>query len=49
MKKKSFDAVKLKRQLQKESEQKLSCLTEKEQLNLLHKKFGYLVKKKVKV
>ncbi len=42
MKDKKFDAVEMKRRLQKESEQKLSKLSEKEQLELLAKKFGHL-------
>jgi hypothetical protein len=45
---KKFDAVKMKRQLQKQAELKLSPLSEKEQLELLHRKFGYLVKQKAK-
>ena len=39
----------MKRQIQKETEQKLSGLSEKEQLDLLRKKFGHLVKQKEKV
>ena len=46
MKSKKFDAVEMKRQIQKEVEQKLSGLSEKEQLDLLHKKFGHLTKRK---
>lgn len=49
MKGKKFDAVKMKRRLQKEAEQKLSALSEKEQLALLRKKFGYLVERREKV
>ena len=45
---KKFDAVEMKRQLQKEAELKLSHLSEKEQLELLHRKFGHLVKQKAK-
>jgi len=45
---KKFDAVEMKRQLQKEAELKLSHLSEKEQLELLHRKFGHLVKQKVR-
>lgn len=46
MKAKSFDAVEMKRLLQKEAERKLSELSEKEQLELLAKKFGHLRKPK---
>ncbi|MDP3298350.1 MAG: hypothetical protein Q8N09_12325 [Thermodesulfovibrionia bacterium] len=46
MKAKKFDAVEMKRRLQKEAEQKLSTLSEKEQLELLAKKFGHLRKSK---
>ncbi|MEW6408952.1 MAG: hypothetical protein AB1488_02415 [Nitrospirota bacterium] len=46
MKAKKFDAVKMKRRLQKEAEQKLSKLSEREQLELLAKKFGHLRKSK---
>ncbi len=46
MKAKKFDAVEIKRRLQKEAEQKLSSLSEKEQLELLAKKFGNLRKMK---
>jgi len=45
MKDKKFDAVEMKRRLQKEAEQKLSQLSKKEQLELLSKKFGHLKKK----
>ena len=45
---KKFNAVEMKRQLQKEAELKLSHLSEKEQLELLHRKFGHLVKQKVR-
>lgn len=45
---KKFDAVEMKRQLQKEAELKLSHLSEKKQLELLHRKFGHLVKQKVR-
>jgi hypothetical protein len=44
MKNKKFDAVKMKRQLQKEAELKLANLSEKEQFELFHKKFGYLMR-----
>jgi hypothetical protein len=43
---KKFDAVKTKRRLQKEAEQKLSSLSEKEQLAFLAKKYGHLKKAK---
>lgn len=46
MKAEKFDAVELKRKLQRDSEQKLSKLPEKEQLELLAKKFGHLRKSK---
>lgn len=46
MKDKKFDAVEMKRRLQKKSEEKLSGLSEKEQLELLSKKFGRLRKPK---
>lgn len=46
---KEFDAVKMKRQLQKEAELKLANLSEKEQFELFHKKFGHLIKQKVKI
>ncbi len=45
---KKFDAVEMKRQLQKQAELKLSPLSGKEQLELLHRNFGYLVKQKAK-
>ena len=44
MKKKKLNAVKMKRQLQKEAEKKLSKLSETKQLELLRKKYGYLLK-----
>ncbi len=44
MKAKKFDAVEMKCMLQKEAEQRLSKLSEKEQLELLAKKFGHLRK-----
>jgi hypothetical protein len=37
-----IDAVKLKRQLQRKAENRLTGLSEKEQLELLRKKFGHL-------
>ncbi len=46
MKVKKFDAVEMKRKLQKEAEQKLSGLSEREQLELLAKKFEHLRKPK---
>lgn len=46
---KKFDAVKMKRQLQKEAELKLANLSETEQFELYHKKFGHLIKQKVKI
>ena len=48
MKDKKFDCVEMKRRLQKSAEDKLSTLPEKEQLALLHKKFGNLIKSKAK-
>jgi len=48
MKAKKFDAVEMKRQLQKEVENKFSPLSKDEQLELLRKKFGHLIKKKMK-
>jgi len=47
MKHKKFDAVEMKRQLQSEAELKLAPLSEKEQLELLHRMFGHLIKQKV--
>ena len=44
MKSKKFDAVEIKKHLQKLAEKKLSQLSEKEQLKLLTKKFGHLRK-----
>ncbi len=49
MKGKKFDAVETKRELQKKSEEKLSSLSEKEQLELLQKKFGHLMTRKQEV
>ena len=43
---KKFNAVEMKRRLQKEAEQKLSKLSDKEQLALLSQKFGHLKKPK---
>jgi hypothetical protein len=39
---KKFDAVRVKRALQKEAEEKLSVLSDDEQLQLLAKKYGHL-------
>jgi hypothetical protein len=47
MKDKKTDAVKMKRQLQKKIEKKLAGLSQKEQLELLRKKFGHLSKRKI--
>lgn len=44
MKDKKFNAVEMKRRLQKEAEQKLSKLSDKEQLDLLSQKFGHFKK-----
>jgi len=49
MKDKKFDAVKMKRQLQKDAEKRLSKLSEDKQLQLLNKKYGHLLKNKEKV
>jgi hypothetical protein len=46
MKAKKFDAVEMKRRLQKEAEQKMSTLSEEKQLELFAKKFGHLRKPK---
>ena len=46
---KKVDTVDMKRRLQNEAEQRLSHLSEKEQLKLLHKRFGHLMKRKEKV
>jgi hypothetical protein len=43
---KKFDAVKMKRTLQKEAEKKLSALSEQDQLKLLAAKYGHLRKHK---
>jgi len=48
MKGKKFDAVEMNRRLQKEAELKLSHLSEKEQLELLYRKFGHLAKQKAR-
>jgi len=49
MKAKKINAVEMKRRLQKETEERLSHLSEKEQLSLLRKKFGHLMKRKRRV
>jgi hypothetical protein len=43
---KKFDAVKMKRTLQKEAEKKLTALSEQDQLKLLAAKYGHLRKHK---
>jgi hypothetical protein len=48
MKKKTFRAVEFKRRLQKEAERRLARLSEKDQLRLLHEKYGHLTMKKKK-
>ena len=45
MKAKKISAVEMKRQLQEKAEEKLSYLSEKEQLDLLRRKFGHLMKR----
>jgi hypothetical protein len=42
MKNKKYDAVELKRALQKKVEEKFASLSEREQLELLRSKFGHL-------
>jgi len=42
MKTETINAVTLKRELQKKAEQKLMRLSEKEQINLLRRKYGHL-------
>jgi len=49
MKSKKFDAVEMKRRLQQEAEKSLCHLDKKEQLRLLHEKFGHLMKRKTKI
>lgn len=49
MKNKELDAVALKRDLQSKAEQKLARLSEREQLELLRRKFGHLIKPPRKV
>lgn len=44
MKSKNINTVELKRQLQHKAEMKLLNLTEKQQIALLRKKYGYLSK-----
>jgi len=46
MKTKKFDAVEMKRTLQEEAEKKIKGLSEKEQLELLHKKHGHMKHRK---
>ncbi len=46
MKNKKFDAVEFKQRLQEKAYKKLSQLSEKEQLKLLHKMFGHLMTNK---
>jgi len=48
MKSKRFNAVEMKRRLQKEVEKKLIHLSESEILMLLHKTFGHLTKARKK-
>lgn len=49
MKAKKINAVEMKRRLQKETEERLSHLSEKEQLSILRKKSGHLMKRKRRV
>ena len=42
MKTETINAVTLKRELQKKAEQKVMRLSEKEQINLLRRKYGHL-------
>ena len=42
MKTKNINAVALKRELQKKAEQKLTRLSEKEQIKLLRRKYGHV-------
>ncbi|MBI4712927.1 MAG: hypothetical protein HY762_06485 [Planctomycetes bacterium] len=46
MKQKKFDAVQCMRQVRKRLAQKLGRLSEKEQLEFLRKKYGYLIELK---
>jgi hypothetical protein len=46
MKQKKFDAVQCMRQARKRLAQKLSRLSEKEQLEFLRKKYGHLIERK---
>lgn len=46
MKDKKFDAVEMKRRLQREAEEKLSGLKKEKQLKLLREKFGHLMKRR---
>ena len=43
---KKFDAVEMKRKLQREAEKKLSNFSDKEQLDLLRRKYSHLIKEK---
>ncbi len=45
MKNERIDAVALKRALQKKAEQKLTRLSEQEQLELLRRKYGHLTRR----
>jgi len=47
MKDKKLDAVKIKRKLQKKAEKKLAGVSDKEQLELLRKKFAHLREQKI--
>jgi len=49
VKDKRFDAVELKRCLQKDAEKRLVHLSETEQLKLLRDKYGHLMKRKDKL
>jgi hypothetical protein len=46
MKSKTINALDLKQQLQEQAQKKLSALSEKEQLELLRRKFGHLTQQK---
>ena len=45
MKNKKFDAVEFKHQMQKIAQEKLSKMSEEEQLKFFKKKYGHLMKK----
>ena len=47
MKGKKFDAVEMKRRLQREAELKLAPLSQEEQLEVLRNRFRHLVRKRV--